>query len=170
MKKISTTMLARAGVIAGIYIVISLITFPIASGAVQLRLSEGLCILPLIYIEAVPALFIGCLLSNVITGCAILDVFLGSVVTLVSAVLTFFAGKIIKQVALKILLGGIFPVMLNALTLPIIWVWCYGAPEYIYFIQAGILLIGQAVSVYAVGTPLYLSIKKLNNFTKKTKT
>ena len=160
MKKFTTLKLARAGLIAGLYVAISLITFPIASGAVQIRLSEALCFLPLIYFEAVPALFIGCALSNLITGCALFDIIFGSLVTLVSALLTYFIGKTIKKTPLKIILGGFFPVILNALLLPLIWVWCYGAIEYIYPIQAVLLFIGQSLSVYALGTFMYLGVKK----------
>lgn len=156
----NTKKLARAGIIASLYVILSLITFPVASGAIQFRLSEALCILPLLFIEAVPALFIGCALSNLITGCAIFDVIFGSVITLVAAALTFLFGKIIKNLPLKIIIGGFFPVVLNAFLLPLIWVWCYGALEYIYFLQATFLIVSQSVSIYALGTPLYLAVDK----------
>ena len=156
----NTKKLARAGIIASLYVILSLITFPVASGAIQFRLSEALCILPLLFIEAVPALFIGCALSNLITGCAIFDVIFGSVITLVAAALTFLFGKIIKNLPLKIIIGGVFPVALNAFLLPLIWVWCYGALEYMYFLQAAFLIVSQSVSIYALGTPLYLAVDK----------
>ena len=155
-----TKKLARAGIIASLYVILSLITFPVASGAIQFRLSEALCILPLLFIEAVPALFIGCALSNLITGCAIFDVIFGSVITLTAAAITFIFGKIIKNLPIKIILGGFFPVVLNAFLLPLIWVWCYGALEYMYLLQATFLIVSQSVSIYALGTPLYLAVDK----------
>ncbi len=154
-----TKKITRAGVIAGLYAVTSLITAPIASGAVQVRLSEALCMLALILPEAIPALFVGCALSNLITGCAPLDIALGSVVTLVASVMTFLVGKGIKNNAVKIFIGGLFPVMLNALILPLIWSLCYGAGEYVYILQALLLLIGQALSVYGIGVPLLMGVK-----------
>ena len=154
-----TKKITRAGVIAGLYAVTSLITAPIASGAVQVRLSEALCMLALILPEAIPALFVGCALSNLITGCAPLDIALGSVVTLVASVMTYLVGKGIKNNAVKIFLGGLFPVMLNALILPFIWSLCYGAGEYVYILQALLLLIGQALSVYGIGVPLLMGVK-----------
>ena len=159
----NTKKLARAGIIASLYVILSLITFPVASGAIQFRLSEALCVLPLIFIEAVPALFVGCALSNLITGCALFDVLFGSLVTLFSAVLTFIFGKIIKNTPLKITVGGFFPVIFNALFLPLIWVWCYGALEYMYVYQALFLFISQSISIYALGTPLFLSVIRLKN-------
>lgn len=157
---VSLKRLTRAGIIAALYTVATLIVFPVASGAVQFRLSEGLTLLPLLYFEAVPALFVGCLVSNLITGCALLDIIFGSLITLVAAFITYLVGRFIKKKVLSIIIGGIFPVLLNALLLPLIWVYCYGA-EYVYFLQVCFLLLGQTVSVYAVGVPLILSVRKM---------
>jgi uncharacterized membrane protein len=154
-----TKRIARAGLIAGLYALLSLIIFPVASGAVQFRISEGLTMLALVFPEAVPALFIGCMISNIITGCGVLDVVLGSLITLISALLTFFTARKIKNTALKIIVGGIYPVLLNAFFLPLIWL-MYTSLEYVYYIQVLLLLVGQGLSVYAVGAPLYLFIKK----------
>ncbi len=158
-----TKNLARAGIIAGLYIVLTLLTLPLSSGAVQVRVSEILTLLPLIYIEAVPALFIGCLLSNLISGCAVLDVVLGSLVTLLSAGLTFIVGKFIKIKPTKLFVGGIFPVVLNAFLLPLIWLVCYGANEYVYIAQVAIIFLGQAVCVYLLGIPTFISIEKIQD-------
>ena len=156
----TTKTIARAGLIAGLYTAISMLAFPISGGAIQIRISEALTLLPLFYIEAIPALAVGCLLSNLLLGCAVYDIILGSLVTFVSAVLTYLVGKIFKNALLKILLGGIFPVLLNAFLLPLIWILCYGALEYIYFLQVALLLVGQTISVYAVGIPLYFTVEK----------
>ncbi len=158
--KSSTLVYARAGIIAGLYIVLALLTMPLSSGAVQVRISEVLTLLPLLFFEAIPALFIGCLLSNLISGLAILDVLLGSLVTLLSALLTFLTGRIVKGKALKIIVGGAFPVMLNAFILPLIWLLCYGATEYLYIIQVVIIFIGQALAVYLLGAPIFISVNK----------
>ncbi len=163
MQKSTTKILARAGIIACLYIVLTLLTMPLSSGAVQLRLSEILTLLPLIYFEAIPALFIGCLFSNLISGCALLDVFLGSAVTLVSAALTFIIGKFIKNKPLKILTGGAFPVLLNAFIIPLVWLACYGANKYVYIVQVLIVFIGQVLAVYLLGSPVYISVVKLKD-------
>ena len=160
MAKFSTKKLAKAGVISALYVVLSLITFPVASGSIQFRLSEGLTLLPLFMIESVPALFVGCMLSNLITGCLLLDVIFGSLVTLFAGILTYFVGKFIKNNFLKYTLGGIFPVLLNAFLLPIIWYFCYGELEFLYILQVAFLLISQTVSVYAFGVPLSLFLEK----------
>jgi uncharacterized membrane protein len=161
--KRTTKMIARAGIIASLYVLLSLVTFPVASGAIQFRASEALCILPLIYPETVIALAVGCMLSNLITGCAIFDIVFGSLITLVAGVLTFLIGKFVKNTILRISIGGIFPVLLNAFFLPLVWIWCYGLIEYIYWLQVLFLIVSQAVSVYLLGTPLYLFVKRMKD-------
>lgn len=158
-----TKKLTRCGIVAALYALLSLLTMSFASGAVQLRISEGLCLLPLIFPETIVSVFVGCLLSNLLTGCGLIDVIFGSLVTLLAGAFTCITGKVIKSTVLKITIGGIFPVMLNAFFLPFIWIWCYGVIEYMYIIQALMLLASQTLSVYLVGTPLYLTVKKLKD-------
>ena len=156
----STSSIARAGIIAGLYVVLTLVTFPIASSEIQFRPSEGLTLLALFLPESIPALFVGCMISNLITGCQILDVIFGGLITLVAGLCTYGVGRIIKKTWLKIVLGGLFPVLLNALLLPVIWYYCYYQSEMIYYIQVIALTISQSISVYAVGSPLVIFLKK----------
>lgn len=157
----NTKKIARAGIIASLYLVLSLITFPVASGAIQFRISEALTVLPLIFPESIFALTVGCMLSNLVTGCAPFDVVLGSVITLVAAAATFGVGKLIKSVPLKIVCGGLFPIILNAFLLPLIWLYCYGVSEYVYGLQALFLVVSQSGAVYALGTSLFLVVIRL---------
>ena len=158
--KFNTKRLALSGVVAALYVALTYAVLPIASGAIQFRLSEGLTLLPLLFPEAVVGVFVGCLISNLITGCAIWDIVFGSTITLVAGILTFYTGKLIKKTALKIFVGGLFPVLLNAFFLPVIWYFCYGELEFLYIIQVLFLLLGQSVSVYLIGTPLVIETDK----------
>ena len=159
----NTLKYVRAGIIGALYVVLSLITLPIASGAIQLRVAEGLTLLPLIFPESIPALFIGCLLFNFISALPIYDVLLGSLITLVASVLTYIVGKLIKTKALKVFVGGLFPVLLNAIFLPIIWLAFTGELSYVYGLSVLFIFLGQAVSVYTVGTITYLTIDRLRD-------
>ena len=167
MKIFTTTKLTRMGITAGLYIVLSLVVFPISSGAIQVRISEGLTLLPLIFPETAIALCVGCLLTNLITGCMLFDVFLGSLITLVAGLLTALIGKVIKNSVLKITIGGLFPVLLNAFLLPLIWYWCYGQLELLYMLQVLSIFISQSLAVYGVGGVLYFAIIKSQNKLKK---
>ncbi|MBQ9514067.1 MAG: QueT transporter family protein [Clostridia bacterium] len=169
MNKFNTKRLALSGVIAGLYVALTYAVFPLASGAIQFRLSEGLTLLPLIFPEAIVGVFVGCLISNIITGCAIWDVVFGSLITLIAGILTFIIGKVIKKMPLKIFVGGLFPVLLNAFFLPVIWYFCYGELEFLYYIQVAFLLLGQSVSVYLIGTVLVIETDKriIKNYKKE---
>lgn len=151
MKKTVTASLARAGIVAGLYVALGVITLPVMSGAIQFRAAEGLCLLPLVMPESVIGLFVGCMLSNVISGCAVYDVIFGSITTLVAATCTLAIGRTSLKPSVKTVLGGLFPVVYNAVLLPLIWLLCYGTSEYAYYIEVCFLLVSQSVSVYGVG-------------------
>ena len=156
-----TKLIARAGIISALYIAVSLLTLPLASGVVQVRIAEGLTLLPLFFVEAIPAVFVGCIIVNVITACAFWDVVLGSLITLTAAICTYFVGRIIKNTPLKIIVGGIFPVLLNALLLPLIWILLSMGIEEVYYVSAIYIFVGQAISVYGAGSLIVLGTRKL---------
>ena len=168
MKKVITTkQLCRAGVIAALYVALTYVFMPFAYGPFQIRPAEALCILPLFFPEAVPALYVGCMLSNLSSPFLIYDVFLGSITTLLAALGTYLVGRSIKNEPLKLLLGGAFPVVLNAIFIPFIIVVLIGdlggfaSAFTAYGFFAGSFLLTQTVWVYGLGVPLYFSIKRL---------
>ena len=161
MNNFRTKRLARAGVIAAMYVAFTFLVLPLASGAIQFRVSEALTLLPLFYVEAIPALFIGCMLANIISGAVIWDVIFGSVITLVAASITYLCGKFIRNNHLRILTGGLAPVFLNAFLLPVIWYFAYGQLEYVYIAQVGFLVLGQGVAIYVLGSLLYYGLLAL---------
>lgn len=73
---------------------------------------------------------------------------------------TFIVGKCLLKTPLKIALGGIFPTLLNAFLLPLIWFLCYKTGEYVYIVQVAVLVVSQSLSVYVLGTLLIVAIKK----------
>ena len=80
--------IAQAGAIAAIYVVLTMAinVFNLASGAIQVRISEALCILPYFTSAAIPGLSIGCLLANLLTGAPIWDVIFGTLATLIGTI------------------------------------------------------------------------------------
>ncbi len=161
MAKFNTKTLSRAGIISALYVVLSIMVLPLASGAVQIRFGEAMTLLPLFFFEASIALFVGCIIVNMISGCALIEVVAGALITLISALLTCFVGKLIKNKLLKVIIGGAFPILLNALLLPLVWYLCYGVLEYVYFIQALLIFAGQTVAIYGLGSLVYISLDKI---------
>lgn len=168
MKNFFTTKrLCRAGIIAALYTAITYIFAPFAYGPFQIRPAEALCILPMFFPEAIPALYVGCMLSNLASPYFIYDVFIGSLATLLAAFASYLVGTYIKKEPFRFLLGGFFPIAFNALLLPIIIVFlCGGAEGYsgtkvAYFLFMGSIALTEAVWIYGLGAPLYYSVKRL---------
>ncbi len=167
MKPTTTKRICRAGVIAALYVALTYAFMPFAFGPLQIRPAEALCILPLFFPESIVALFVGCMLSNLTSPYLIYDVFLGSLATLIACLATRFIGKRIAKSLPKLLLGGIFPVLCNALIIPLFIVFLYGGAEgyssagvaYLFF--AFSLFLSESVWVYGLGTPLYFGLCRL---------
>ena len=87
--KFSVLFIAQSGLIAALYIVLTFVFAPISFGSVQLRIAEALTILPLFTPAAVPGLFVGCLLGNILGGAILPDIIFGSLATLIGAVLGY---------------------------------------------------------------------------------
>ena len=156
MNKFSTKKLTRAGVIAALYVALTYVFFPISFGGEQARISEALTILPLFYIEAVPALYIGCLISNIL-GWGVFDITIGAFATLLAAVCTYFIGKTKFSKHLKIWLGIIPPVIFNALLIPLV-IYLSGGLEKTYLLQALFIGGGELLVTATIGVALYYSV------------
>lgn len=169
MKNFFTTRrLCRAGIIAALYVALTYAFGAIAySGILEIRPAEALTILPLFYPEAVPALWIGCMLANLGSPFILYDVPIGGLATLIAALCTYGTGRLIKNHILKVAVGGFFPVIVNAFIIPIIIVFlCGGAEGYssvniAYWTYFGSLCATQALWVYGLGAPLYIAIYNL---------
>ncbi len=117
-------------------------------------------ILPLFFPEAVPALYIGCMLANLISAYSVYDIFLGSLASLLAAILTYFTGKLIRNNIAKVIVGGIFPVIVNAFIVPAVWILA-GSSDVVYWVEFGIMCANQALWVYVLGIPLFIAVLKL---------
>ena len=163
----NTKQLCRSAIIAALYVAITLIFAPFAFGPLQVRPAEAFCLLPLLFPESIFGLTIGCALSNLASPFVLYDVSFGSLATFLACICTYLVGKKIKNTALKITIGGIFPVLFNALIIPfVIVVLCgdmggYNSAFIAYLWYAFSIFLTQAVWVYGLGTPLYLTTAKL---------
>ena len=140
MDKEKTTYLIRAGIIAAIYFVLTVLFEPISFGAVQFRISEAMAILPLYMPEAVPGLFIGCFIANIFGGLGLVDIFFGSLVTLIAAYITSKAPN--KYIAI------LPPILLNAF---IVSIWVSKFSKLPYIVTAGTIGFGEFISAGILG-------------------
>ena len=104
-KLLTPRSLCLSAVIAALYAALTMLLAPISYGPIQLRLSEALTVLPILLPQAVPGLFVGCLIANLYTG-MLTDIVFGSLATLIAAVGTYLLRK-------KPLLAAACPVVSN---------------------------------------------------------
>jgi len=154
VKNFTTRKLVRAGIVAGLYIGLTLIFLPFSFSGIQFRPAEGLTFLPIFFSDSVISLFVGCILVNLFSSFGILDIVIGSLTTLVASLLTRFIYKKTSSVFL-----ALFPqVLLNAIFVPVI-IYLSGMTEG-YFINFVSIFISQLIFVYGIGLPLYYLFKK----------
>ncbi len=154
MKKNNVLFLTHAAMIAALYVVLTFVSnaFGLANGAIQVRISEALTILPYFTPAAVPGLFVGCLLSNVLTGCALWDILFGSLATLLGAVGTRLLRK-------RKCLTPIPPIISNMVIVPLVLTYVYEIPGKIpYFVLT--VGIGELISCGVLGLLLLSVLSK----------
>ena len=147
--------ITQCALIAAIYIVLTFISnaMGLASGVIQIRLSEVMTVMPLFTPAAIPGLFIGCILSNVMTGCLMWDVVFGSLATLAGALGTYYLSKKYP------LTGPVYPIAANSVVIPFVLQYVYGFEgSYFYFMLT--VGIGEIISCGALGILLYKVLKK----------
>lgn len=159
MKNTKALYITKSAAVAALYVLLSMLTYPIASSMIQLRLSEALCILPVFMPEAVPGLFIGCLISNIILGCNVFDIIFGSFATLIGAL----AAYLLRKQALKKHMGFISTIptiVSNTCIIPFVLKYAYGTGEAFYLIMISIFA-GELLSAGIIGTLIFTPVRKL---------
>lgn len=159
--KITVKNIARAAIIAALYAALTILLAPISFGAVQFRVSECLTVLPLFFPEAAVSLFIGCLISNLVTM-NVFDIVFGSLATLAAAILT---SKCNRHTLRGRLLAPIPPVVINAIVIGMVITFTSSGGEPSAFLLPINMLtvgIGQILSCYGIGLPLIYLLNRRN--------
>lgn len=158
-----TMYITTAGLIAALYVVLTFVAnaLGLASGAVQLRFSEALTILPVFTGAAVPGLFVGCMLANLLTGCAFWDIVFGSIATLLGALGTRYIGRRYPITA------PVFPILANMAIVPIVLQQVYGSTDSYPFLLFTVGL-GEFISCGLFGGLLYQALKRSHVFSHMT--
>lgn len=131
-------------VIAAIYVVLTVLFAPISFGPMQVRIAEMLMILPLFTPAAVPGLFIGCIIANMLGGAIALDVIFGSLATLIGA----WGGYLLRR---NRWLVPIPPILSNALIVPFVLKYGYGFTEIPLPLMMVYIAIGEIIGCYILG-------------------
>ena len=151
MKNDKIRFLTQAAMIAALYVVLTYIFAPFSFGQVQLRVSEALTILPVFTPAAVPGLFVGCLLANILGGALLPDVIFGSLATLVGAIIT-------RRLRNRHpFLAPVPPIFANMLVVPFVLRYAYGEPAPISLMMLTVGA-GEVLSCGVLGMALYYAL------------
>jgi uncharacterized membrane protein len=161
MKENKVLFMTQAAMIAAIYVVLCLVFAPISYGEVQVRIAEALAVLPVFTPAAIPGLFIGCAVSNVMAGCITLDVVFGSLATLIGAAGTWMLRKKNRYLA------SVPPIVANILIVPFVLKYGYGVALPIIFMM-GTVGIGEIISCGILGQILLTVLSKYRQVIFKT--
>jgi uncharacterized membrane protein len=147
--KITTVHMTRAGIVAALYVAVTFLLSAISFGPVQVRIAEGLTLLPILFPEAIIGLFLGCLLANLLGPFGAADIVFGSLTTLLAAYITYrFRHSIIAYLS---------PIILNAFFVSLYLYLLFSVPYWPTVLTIGA---GQGVAVLGLGLPLLRLLKK----------
>ena len=162
MRNKTVLFTTQAAMIAALYVVLTMLAnaLGLANHAIQVRFSEALTILPYFTPAAIPGLTIGCVISNLLTGCMPLDVVFGSCATLLGAVGTYLLRKYKWAAPLP-------PIIANTIIVPFILAYVYRAEGTIpYFMLT--VGIGEVISCGILGMILLGVLEKYRHVIFKT--
>jgi uncharacterized membrane protein len=149
---LNTKYYVQAAIIAAVYAALTMLLAPFSYGFMQIRVSEALTILPFFTPAAIPGLFIGCLVSNLLSPYGLLDVVCGSAATLLAAVLSYKLRGTPWLVPLP-------PVIANGVIIGLMLHYGYGVPVNLFAIMGWIAL-GELIACYLIGYPLLRYLQK----------
>lgn len=159
MKHTKVIFLTQAAVIAALYVVLTLLAnvLGLANYSIQIRFSEALILLPVFTPAAIPGLYVGCLLSNVLTGCIIWDVICGPLATLLGAFGTYLLRKKHPVTA------ALPPILSNILIVPFVLAYAYQFEGSVFYFMITVGL-GEILSCGVLGYFLWKVLKKYAKF------
>lgn len=159
MKRSSNALfITHAAVIAAIYVVLTYLAsmLGLSNGVIQVRFSEALTILPCFTPAAIPGLFVGCVISNLLAGAVIWDVVFGSIATLLGAAGTYLLRKKSKY------LSPLPPIISNTVIIPFVLTYAYGVPDGLPFLMLTVG-IGEIISCGLLGILLLRILERYKN-------
>ena len=171
MKNLSVRRLVRCAVIAAVYVVVCLVLAPFSYGAVQVRVAEALCLLPVFGAEYIVGVTLGCFLANLL-GSTVVDVVFGTLATLLACLVTYKLRDIrVKGLAIP---ASLPPVVFNMIIVgafEITFFFSDGAPTAMLAVFNAVTVgIGELISCTILGVALVKLIESnagLNKFYRR---
>lgn len=167
-----TRKLLKMALIIAVYVAVTAVIAPFAFGSIQFRISEVLVLLAFIDPLYIPALTIGCAISNfLLSPMAIVDVIFGSLATLIALVLIWKTKVLLTK---KEGYNSIFVLFIASLWATISNALIVGAELYYmlnlpFWLSALEVAIGEFVVVSIIGVLVFKFILENENLKDKLK-
>ena len=161
MKNKNVAFMTQAAMIAAIYVVLTSVFAPFSFGEVQIRIAEALTILPVFTPAAIPGLFVGCIVGNILGGAILPDIIFGSIATLIGA---FFTYQLRNK---SRFLAPLPPIIANTVIVPFVLRYGYGVALPIPFMMLTVG-VGEVVGCGVLGLVLYTALNRYKNVIFKT--
>jgi uncharacterized membrane protein len=180
-KKFSVNDLTLAGIIAALYVLLTLPFAQISFGILQFRLAEALTVLPILNAAAIPGVFVGCLLANLLNpqSLGIVDILGGSLATLLAAYLSYklgapwqtdqSAGETSRlKLSWRHIPALLPPIIVNAFTVGV-YLPCLLLDEItlpLVLGSVGSIALTQTLVIFALGLPLLITLRRTGQLRK----
>lgn len=152
-KTVST--FARNGIIAALYVVLTLLTYPVSFGLYQLRAAEMLVLLCFFRRDYTFGLTIGCAIVNLFSSqIGIVDVLFGTCATLISCLLVSFCKHL--------WFACLIPIVVNGLVIGAELYYFVAGIE-VFWMAAGFVALGE-LGAMIIGYVIFILVKKRNKF------
>ena len=153
--KTNILFIVQAGVIAALYVILTHLSnlAGLASGVIQVRVSEALCMLSFFTPAAIPGMTIGCFLANLTTGCVWSDILFGTLASFLGAM----GGWLLRKVSAWLV--PLPTVLANAVIVPFVLIYAYHVEDawWFCFLTVGA---GELIAAYILGMILYFAARK----------
>ncbi len=164
MKKLTTRQLTLAAITGALYVVLSYLAnvFNLAYGPIQFRFSEALTVLPFLSPVTAWGLFVGCIISNIISPYGVLDLVIGSAATLIAGLITArcknkWLAPLPPVICNGLLVGGMLAYYEAGFSTAFWGVFAYNAAT---------VALGELVVCYVLGIPLLMALDRSRIFEK----
>ena len=168
MKNLSVRRLVRCAVIAAVYVVVCLVLAPFSYGAVQVRVAEALCLLPVFGAEYIVGVTLGCFLANLLGSTVVVDVVFGTLATLLACLVTYKLRDIrVKGLAIPASLPPVAFNMIIVGAFEITFFFSDGAPTAMLAVFNAVTVgIGELISCTILGVALVKLIESTAGLNK----
>ena len=177
--KVSTKAMVYIALIAAVYVTITSMQLGIGFGAVQVRVAESLNLLAFFNPIFLPAVALGVFITNLLwSPFGLVDVGLGTLATVIAILLVMATKKATKtwlKPEIGLAVAAIWPVLINALIIPVVIIyggggWEGGFSWAAFWGLAWSVGLGQFIAVILLGYTLFLVLmRKFPHFITRIK-